>query len=151
MQNGSSQWQQISINLSYIQEKAYYRQYQRISINLSVESDGSSQNRQISINLSCSVSVIGCYRFNLLLLFKFEIKQNVSNTNVATNNIINRFKIISMAESMIWKTSKNGSLWSEQILINLSYSVKCLITNWTNFDKFVVWHQIIHHNNDKFR
>jgi len=61
-----------------------------------------------------------------LLLFKFEIKQNVSNTNIVTNNIINRFKIISMAESMIWKT--------------------------TNFDKFVVRSQeVSYYKLDKFR
>ena len=41
------------------------------------------------------------YHLHSLLLFKFEIKQNVSNTNTVRNKIINGFKIISMVKSMI--------------------------------------------------
>jgi len=95
--------------------------------------------------------VIGCYRFTLLLLFKFEIKQNVSNTNIVTNNIINGFKIILMAEPMIWKTTNFDKFVKHyevgQISINLLFVHKrCHITSWTNFDKFVGCIIKGHHN-----
>ena len=51
-----------------------------------------------------SVSVIG-YHFKSLLLFKYVIKQNVSNTNIVKKKIINGFKIISMVGSIIFRTT----------------------------------------------
>ena len=51
---------------------------------------------------ACPLSVIGYQMFNSLLLFKYEIKQNVSNTNVVRNKILISFAMVSMLEATIW-------------------------------------------------
>ena len=51
-----------------------------------------------------SFSVIG-YSFKSLLLFKYAVKQNVSNTNIVKKKIINGFKIILMVGSIIFRTT----------------------------------------------
>ena len=71
-----------------------------------------------------SVSVMG-YHLNSLLLFKYVIKQNVSNTNIAKNKIVYDFKIISMVESIIGDPT------------NFAKLVRRDNTRTTNFAKFV--------------
>ena len=57
--------------------------------------------------LAYPLSVIGYQIFKSLLLFKYEIKQNVSNTNVVRNNIWISFTMVSMvAKSAYYMDSK---------------------------------------------
>ena len=65
------------------------------------------------------------YHLNSLLLFKYVIKQNVSNTNIAKNKIVYDFKIISMVESIIGDPT------------NFAKLVRRDNTRTTNFAKFV--------------
>ena len=50
---------------------------------------------------ACPLSVIGYQMFNSLLLFKYEIKQNVSNTNIVKNKIGISFAMVSMVGATI--------------------------------------------------
>ena len=52
--------------------------------------------------LAYPLSVMGCPMFNSLLLFKYEIKQNVSNTNNAKNKIGSSFITVSMMGATIY-------------------------------------------------
>ena len=52
--------------------------------------------------LTYPLSVMGYQKSKSLLLFKYEIKQNVSNTNVVRNNIRISFTMVSMLGATIW-------------------------------------------------
>ena len=76
---------QISRNLSYLKMDRYW-----------------AANFAKLVTLACPVSAIGYQMFKSLLLFKYEIKQNVSNTNVVRNNIWISFTMVSMLGATIW-------------------------------------------------
>ena len=90
--------------------------------------------------LAYPLSVIGFQIFKSLLLFKYEVKQNVSNTNVVRNNIWISFAMVSMAGATIWILQISRNLQKAR---NHKFREICEkgteapITRLTNFAKFV--------------
>ena len=117
----------ISRNLSYLKMDSYW-----------------TTNFAKFVISACPLSVIGYQMFNSLLLFKYEIKQNVSNTNIVKNKILISFAMVSMAGAMIRflqisrnlqkstksQISRNLSFWPiHSVLLVAKYSSHCYYSN----------------------
>ena len=82
--------------------------------------------------LACPLSVMGYQMFNSLLLFKYEIKQNVSNTNIVKNKILISFAMVSMVGATIWffanfaKSAKKHKITNFAKFVILAYPVSVI-------------------------